>query len=131
MVGHGFAPRLGHTKDHRKNGSNCRRTWHAGISVRIWQCNLTVKGQVVCGTVYGYIHYKNLLGSIVRERYCIPFLDFSLVLHWPLMLKKHSNWLIDQLINLNPWQKGSSDCWMLCPPDFPQCIREIYANFKY
>ena len=38
-----------------------------------------LKGQVVCGTVYGDMHFKNLLESIVRVGYRIP--DFYLVLH--------------------------------------------------
>ena len=31
-----------------------------------------VKGWVVCGTVYGDMYYKDLLGSIERVGYCIP-----------------------------------------------------------
>ena len=34
-----------------------------------------LKGQVVCGTVYGEMHLKNLLGSFVRVGYRIPFPD--------------------------------------------------------
>ena len=30
-VGLGFAPRLGHTKDHHKNVTNCLSAWHPGI----------------------------------------------------------------------------------------------------
>ena len=40
-----------------------------------------LKGRVVCGTVYGEMHLKDLLGSFVRVGYCIPFPDFYLVLH--------------------------------------------------
>ena len=40
-----------------------------------------LKGQVVCGTVYGDMHFKDLLGSFARVGYCIPLLDFCLVLH--------------------------------------------------
>ena len=48
--------------------------------------NLTVqpnclKDRVVCGTVYGDMHLKDLLGSIVRVGYPIPAPDFYLVLH--------------------------------------------------
>ena len=39
------------------------------------------KGWVVCGTVYGEMHLKDLLGSIVRVGYRIPVPDFYLVLH--------------------------------------------------
>ena len=42
---------------------------------------LVIKGRVVCETVYVDMHYKDLLGSIVRVGYCIPVLDFYLVLH--------------------------------------------------
>ena len=34
-----------------------------------------LKGRVVCGTVYGEMHLKNLLGSFVRVGYRIPFPD--------------------------------------------------------
>ena len=38
-------------------------------------------GMVVCGTVYGDMHLKDLLGSIARVGSCIPVPDFYLVLH--------------------------------------------------
>ena len=56
VVGCGFAPWLGHPKDHHK-------------------------GQVVCGTVYGDIHYNDLLVTIERVGHRIPVLDFYVVLH--------------------------------------------------
>ena len=34
-----------------------------------------------CGTVYGDMHLKDLLGSIARVGYCIPASDFYLLLH--------------------------------------------------
>ena len=74
--------RPGHTKDHHKNGTNCLPAWHAmreGWSLAVQPDCL--KGRVVCGTVYGDMHLKDLLGSIVRVGYCIPVLDFYLVLH--------------------------------------------------
>ena len=37
--------------------------------------------RVVCGTVYGEMHLKDLLGSFVRVGYRIPVPDFYLVLH--------------------------------------------------
>ena len=40
-----------------------------------------LKGRVVCGTVYGEMHLKDLLGSFVRVGYRIPVPDFYLVLH--------------------------------------------------
>ena len=42
-----------------------------------------LKGRVVCGTVYGEMHLKDLLGSSARVGYCIQFPDFYLVLHGP------------------------------------------------
>ena len=35
----------------------------------------------MCGTVYGEMHLKDLLGSFVRVGYRIPVPDFYLVLH--------------------------------------------------
>ena len=52
-----------------------------------------LKGQVVCGTVYGEMHLKNLLGSLVRVGYRIPVPDFYLVLHGLRCRKKHYNGL--------------------------------------
>ena len=42
----------------------------------VWQCNLTVKGRVVCGTAYWDMHIK-----IVRVGYCFQVLDFYVKLH--------------------------------------------------
>ena len=82
---HGFAPRPSHTKNHNKNGTNCLHAWHTGVRVGVWQCSLNVfKGLVVCGTVYGGMHYKDLLGSIARVEYCTVVPGFNLVLHGPL-----------------------------------------------
>ena len=81
-VGREFASRPGHTKDHHKNGTNCLPAWHSMLKGR----SLTVqpdslKGRVVCGTVYGDMYLKDLLGSFVRVGYRIPVSDFYLVLH--------------------------------------------------
>ena len=83
-VGREFATssRPGHTKDNHKNGTNCLPAWHAmrsGKSLAV-QPNC-LKGRVVCGTVYGEMHLKDLLGSFVREGYRIPVPDFYLALH--------------------------------------------------
>ena len=40
-----------------------------------------LKGRAVFGTVYGDMHLKDLLGSIVRVGYRTPIPDFYLVLH--------------------------------------------------
>ena len=80
----GFAPQPGHIMYHHKNGTNCLPALHACIRVGVWQCNLTVrqceKGWGMCGTVYGDMHLKDLMGSIARVGYCIPVPDFYLVL---------------------------------------------------
>ena len=72
------------TKDHHKNGTNsllalqfARMCWGRSLTVQ-HDC---LKGWVVCGTVYGDMHLKDLVGSITRVRYCISVLDFHLVLH--------------------------------------------------
>ena len=51
------------------------------------------QGRVVCGTVYGDMHLKDLLRSIVRVGYRIPVPDFCLVLHGLRCQKKHYNGL--------------------------------------
>ena len=40
-----------------------------------------LKDRVVCGTVYGEMHLKDLMGSFVRVGYRIPVPDFYLVLY--------------------------------------------------
>ena len=35
VVGHRFASRSGHTKDHHENGTNCLPAWYAGIRVGV------------------------------------------------------------------------------------------------
>ena len=55
-----------------------------------------LKGRVVCGTVYGDMRLKDLLGSIVREGYRIPGPGFLSSAAWPLLPKKHYNGLINQ-----------------------------------
>ena len=41
-LGHGFAPRLGPTKDHHGIGTYCLPAWHAGIKMGVWKCTTTV-----------------------------------------------------------------------------------------
>ena len=43
-VRRGFAPWLGHSKDHHKNCTTLLPAWHTDVNVRVgvWQCNLTV-----------------------------------------------------------------------------------------
>ena len=78
-VGHGLAPRPGHTKDHHKNGTNCLPACAKGRNLTVQPDCL--KGLVVCGTVYGDMDLKYILGSFARVGYCIPVPDFYLVLH--------------------------------------------------
>ena len=100
-VGREFASRPGDTKDHHKNGTNCLPAWHA---MRLdWSLAVQpncLKGRVVCGTVYGDMHLKDHLGSIIRVGCCIPVLDFYLVLHGLCCRKlKLYSGLINQSIN--------------------------------
>ena len=53
---------------------------HAYSRAGDWQCKST-KGRVLCGTVYGEMHYKDLSGSIPRVGFRILVLDFYLALH--------------------------------------------------
>ena len=77
-INHGFAPLLSHIKDPNKKGT-CLPAWQASLRVGVLlDC---IKGRVVCGTVYGKMHLKDLLGSIARVGYHIPVPDFYLVLH--------------------------------------------------
>ena len=46
------------------------------------------KGRIVCGTVKGDMHLKDLLGSFVRVGCRILVPDFYLVLHGPLAAEK-------------------------------------------
>ena len=55
-----------------------------------------LKSRVVCGTVYGDMHHKDLLGSIARVKYCILIPHFYPVMHD--LRKKQSYKLINQLI---------------------------------
>ena len=85
--------RSGHTKDHHKNSTNCLPVWHAirySMSLRVPPNCL--EGRVVCGTVYGDMHLKDLLGSFVRVGYRIPVPDLYLVLHG-LRCQKSTNGL--------------------------------------
>ena len=73
-VGREFASRPGHTKDHHNNGTNCLPAC-VRVGVFAVQPNC-LKGRVVCGTFYGEMQLKYLLGSFVRVGYRIPFPDF-------------------------------------------------------
>ena len=95
-----FASRPGHTKDHHKNGTDCLTVWHA----MRWGRSLTVqpdclKGRVMYGTVYGDMHLKDLLVSLVRVGY--GFLSSAT---WPSLPKKHYKGLINQSINQSIWE---------------------------
>ena len=99
----GFTPRMGHIKDHHKNGMYA---WHAGV-VRILAVQpACFKGHVVCGTVWGHVvctlYYKDLQG-LIRKAVLYPGPQFQSSAAWPSMPKKHSNGSINQSIfPLNP-----------------------------
>ena len=67
----------------------CLERRHKGWSLAVQHDWL--KGRVVFGTVYGDMHYKDLLGSIVRIGFCILVPDLYLVLHDLRCTKKHSH----------------------------------------
>ena len=59
---------------------SCGRSWyHAPALGKEFGSATCVKGRVVCGTVYGGKHYKDLLGSIADEAHCIRVSNFYLV----------------------------------------------------
>ena len=61
------------------HGTQCVRVYYRSLTVQP-DC---LKGRVVFGTVYGDMHLKDLLGSIIRVGYRISDPDFYLVLHGP------------------------------------------------
>ena len=69
-----------------------------GFRVVVWQYNPT-KGWIGSGTVYGDMHYKDLLGTMVRVGHCIPVSDFLSRATWLSIPNKHCNGLINQSIN--------------------------------
>ena len=88
-VGHRFEPRPGHTKGHHKNGTNFLSAWHACVTVDL------LKDRVVCETVYGDMHLKDLLESISRLfRYRI-----SIYSYMAFDAKKHYDGIINKSIN--------------------------------
>ena len=95
-VGRRFAPRPGHTKDHHKN-KIVQTSSLLGTHASWWEFDIAtrLKCRVVCGTVYGGMQLKYLLGSIARVCYYIRVSDFYLVLHGIRCRKKHKQ------ININ------------------------------
>ena len=71
------------------HGMQCVKGWSLAVQP---DC---LKGWVVCGTVYGDMHLKDLLGSFVRVGYCIPVPGFLSSVTWPLLPQKHYNGLIN------------------------------------
>ena len=57
------------------------------IKVEPYSFRQCLKDCVVCGTVYGNMHLKDLLRSFVRVGYCIQVPDFYLVIHGLRCLK--------------------------------------------
>ena len=75
--------------------------------VGVWQCKS--KDQEVCETVYGDMHLKDLLRSIIREGYCIPVLDFYLLLYGLRSTNQSTNQQIH--IKLYNIELDLSQCW--------------------
>ena len=97
-VGDEFASRSGHTKDHHKMLQIASLLGAHGKRLAV-QPNYG-KGWAVCRTVYGDMHFKDLLGSIVRVGYCFQDPDFYRVLHG-LRCQKHSYGLISTTAHEN------------------------------
>ena len=81
-VGRGFTSPPGHTSDHHKKVQTVYllSTQVLGKEFDIAARPCKNKGRVVCGTLFGGMCFKDPLGSITREGYCIPVPDFYLVL---------------------------------------------------
>ena len=77
----GYAYRSGHAKDSHKIGKNASLLGMHALGRSLTVLPDSVKGRIVCGTVYRDMHFKDLLRSIVRVGYLIPVPDFYLMLH--------------------------------------------------
>ena len=72
LSGKHVCPSYGHTKYQHKNGTNCLPAWHICVrSLTVQPDCLEHRSWVLCGTVYGDMHFKDLLESIVKKGYCI------------------------------------------------------------
>ena len=77
----GYAHRPGHAIDSHKIGKNASLLGMHALGRSLTVLPDSVKGRIVCGTVYSDMHFKDLLRSIVRVGYLIPVPDFYLMLH--------------------------------------------------
>ena len=59
-----------------------------------------LKGRVVCGTVYGEMHLKDLLGSFIRVGYRNAVPGFLSSATWPSLPEKHYNGLNQIILSL-------------------------------
>ena len=78
-VGREFTPRLGHSKDHHKNCTNCLQALGKCLAMQP-DCVKTKGLECVLNSLRD-MHYKDHLGLSVRVGYCIPVQDFYLELH--------------------------------------------------
>ena len=91
------------------------RHWGRSLVVQL-DC---MKGWEVCGTVYGNMLYKDLLGSMVRVVYCISVPDSYLVQHGLWCWKST---LIKYFLRTYLYYKESLDTYYKLP------IKEAYYN---
>ena len=85
------------------------------ITLRLTLCDT----DRLCGTVYGDMHYKDLMGSIVRVWYYIPVPNFYLVLHCHGLINQsinqpksnnlHDIESIHSVIDMIVWSEGRLD----------------------
>ena len=89
-----------------------------------------LKGRVVCGTVYGEMHLKDLLRTIARVGYGILGPDFYLVLHGLRCRKKHYNDSINQYLKLIQIYIKHADCKCFGNETNPKICWRPYCLFE-
>ena len=92
-VGCEFAFRPCHTKDLNKMVQTASLHGMHALGLEFGSAVQLSKGRVVCGTVYGEMHLKDLLGSFVRARVSYPGPRFLSSATWHSLPKKHYNGL--------------------------------------
>ena len=100
LDGRRFASRLGHTKDHHKNGTNCVPCigMHALALEFDTAAYLSKRPGKVWNCLWGHA-LKRSLGINCKSRVLYPGSGFLSSATWPSLPKKHYNGLINQPIN--------------------------------
>ena len=82
-------------KDHHKMVQTASLIDTQALEKKFSQATQLCIRPLVCETVFGDMHYRYLLGSIIRVGYCIPGPDFHSVLHGLGHQKKYTYRLIN------------------------------------